>query len=361
MNKVLVSFLLMGFSCSAFAAVQQQNWTDTVKLSGDVRFRHETIAQEFTDIRNRQRVRARVGVFAQPANHFLLGLSLASGNSDPISSSQSLDDAFSTKPIGIDLAYVQWVPSKSFDVVLGKQKNPFFSPSKSELIWDTDLRPETLTVRYINSTPLAKMKWVTSGFMVEERSDAAETWMLGNQATVQFPLGTPKARLTLGGSYYHYTNGQGLSTFVADDESFGNSVFTNQSYANSFHLLEGFSQVDVFVFDLPVAFYLDYVNNQAAEADNQAWLLGFKVGRITKNSDFDFKYSYRVVQKDAVVGAFTDSDFLGGGTDGRGHEFGLGYQVAKGVKANLSYFLNSRDLAQNVRYQRAQVDLSVKF
>jgi len=66
------------------------------------------------------------------------------------------------------------------------------------------------------------------------------------------------------------------------------------------------------------------------------------------------------LQKDAVVGAFSDSDFIGGGTNGRGSRFGGKYQLAKNVQTGLTYFLNDRQDEDN-NYRRLQVDMVLKF
>jgi hypothetical protein len=65
-----------------------------------------------------------------------------------------------------------------------------------------------------------------------------------------------------------------------------------------------------------------------------------------------------------VVGAFSDSDFVNGGTNGKGHRFGLTYQLAKNVQGGISYFMDEKaNSAGKVEddYNRLQVDVMVKF
>jgi len=63
-----------------------------------------------------------------------------------------------------------------------------------------------------------------------------------------------------------------------------------------------------------------------------------------------------------VVGGLCDSDFVGGGTDGKGHVLGFTYQLAKNVQAGLSYFMNEKN-ASSTRddYKLLQADLVFKF
>ena len=63
-----------------------------------------------------------------------------------------------------------------------------------------------------------------------------------------------------------------------------------------------------------------------------------------------------------MLGAFTDSDFRGGGTDAKGHEIGGGYQLDKNTTFSVSYFVNTIGLdAAEEDFNRLQVDLQLKF
>jgi len=62
------------------------------------------------------------------------------------------------------------------------------------------------------------------------------------------------------------------------------------------------------------------------------------VNKAKKPGSWNFRYNYREIEADAVLGTFSDSDFIGGGTDGKGHELNFGYQIGKGSKLAASYF-----------------------
>jgi hypothetical protein len=73
-------------------------------------------------------------------------------------------------------------------------------------------------------------------------------------------------------------------------------------------------------------------------------------------------YDYRVLDTDAVVGQFSDSDFLGGGTGGKGHKFSFTYQLAKNVQIGVNYYLSKFDRpGVDENYNRLQADLILKF
>jgi hypothetical protein len=107
----------------------------------------------------------------------------------------------------------------------------------------------------------------------------------------------------------------------------------------------------------------DFVTNTAADSLNNGWLVGLRVGKAKKPGSWEFRYIYRNVEQDAVVGTFTDSDFRGGGTDAKGHEFGGAVQLAENTAFNLSYFVNEIGLEADdpADFNRMQIDLQLKF
>lgn len=113
-----------------------------------------------------------------------------------------------------------------------------------------------------------------------------------------------------------------------------------------------------------MAVFVDYVKNVAEGeiAGNEGWLVGAKAGKLNNPGSWELRYNYRNIEKDAVLGVFTDSDFIGGGTDGKGSEFGFDIQVAKNFTAGASYFLNKLGTAAGADdYHRLQLDLVFKF
>jgi hypothetical protein len=77
---------------------------------------------------------------------------------------------------------------------------------------------------------------------------------------------------------------------------------------------------------------------------------------------WQFDYNYRKVKLDAVVAQFNDSDFVGGGTGGKGHRFSFAHQFTKNVVGGLTYFLDEYDgRKDDANYDRLQADVVVKF
>jgi len=94
---------------------------------------------------------------------------------------------------------------------------------------------------------------------------------------------------------------------------------------------------------------------------SQAWLLGV----MTRVFDVGVDYNYRDVQRNGVVGPFTDSDFADGYVASRGHKVKLRYDISKNFAFTTTYFMAESDVASrftdNASVNRLQVDLEGKF
>ena len=186
-------------------------WINTIKLSGDLRYRHESIDQDGSEERTRHRVRARVGLKAKPAAGTEVGVRLASGGSDPVSTNQSLDGSFSTKGLQLDRAYIKQNVGADNVLTLGKMGNPFFLPAKSSLMWDSDLNPEGIAWNFGGDGFFAN----AAAFSVEERSSSSDTLMLGGQAGLTGKLDNG-IRYTAGIGFYDYSAVKGRSPLFDD-------------------------------------------------------------------------------------------------------------------------------------------------
>jgi hypothetical protein len=147
-----------------------------------------------------------------------------------------------------------------------------------------------------------------------------------------------------------------------DGSAMGNTVDMNNEYVNDYQIFEGMLEVGHKFNEIPVTVMGDFVSNTGADSLNTGWLFGFHIGEAKKKNSWAARYIYRQVEKDAVVGTFADSDFRGGGTDAKGHEFGGSFMVAKNSSFNVTYFINTIGLEGNgTGFDRLQVDLQLKF
>ncbi len=339
------------------------SWVSKVKISGDMRYRYEHISQAGKKSRNRERVRARLGISGKVSDQADIKVRLASGSADPVSTNQTLDGAFSSKNIWLDRAYFDWHPSENVKVYGGKMSNPFFKPGGSQLLWDGDLNPEGLAIMFEGSGETQPFLNVAH-FWADERKAAADARLLGAQGGLNLKGGNTKA--TIGVGYYAFTNVEGMRPLVDATDSFGNSVVTDPNtgditYATGFREFEAFAEIGTKLGETPFTLYGNYVVNNDAATDDKGWLIGTKLGKARNPGEWEFGYNYRRLEADAVLGAFCDSDFAGGGTDGKGHQFGLGVALTKNTKLGLTYFLNDAGLTDGKSYKRLQLDFKFKF
>ncbi|MBI5117495.1 putative porin [Candidatus Poribacteria bacterium] len=350
-------------------------WTDTIKVSGDFRYRHELIDEEDLDNRNRHRIRARIGVGATLSDEVDLGFQLATSEAsgrnsegDPVSNNQTLTNAFSFKEIWLSQAYADYHPAAvpGFRLIGGKMPYPFITAGKSELIFDGDLAPEGGAVKYAKKFDSIEALANLYGFWVLERSADADSGLLGAQGALKynFTAFEDKAHVLGGVGYFDYGNIEGEKPFFdKDGKSFGNTLVRGV-FPDDFNLFNAFGEVGVTVKKIPVYIFTDFVTNEAVSKENDGWLVGFGVGKTKDPGSWEFRYYYRELEKDAVVGGFADSDFGGGGTNNKGHEVNLGYQLTKNWKLAASYFNNDKKIAggeDETGYHRLQLDAEFKF
>jgi len=355
----ILSFIGLNMATSSYAFAEE-NWSERIKLNGDFRYRYEFIGKEGKDDRHRNRIRLRLGIQAKVNENVDVAAVLATGGEDPVSTNQTIDSQSTTKDIRLDQGYFAWKAVDGLKVKGGKFKNPFYTPIKSELLWDVDLRPEGLALQYSKNN-----LFFNGGFFyVEERSQADDSFLFGSQ--IGYSATFNGTKMTLGTGYFGYTEVKGLSLndfdyLEAEGDSFGNTLDAEGKFVNDYKEWELFGDITFKIKSLPVSLFFDYVFNTDAEENDTGYLVGFKLNKAKKPGSWDFRYNYREIEADAVFGTFSDSDFIAGGTDGKGHELNFGYQIAKGWKLAASYFINEVGLNDGKDYDRVQVDLKFKF
>ena len=341
-------------------------WVENVKFSGDLRYRHETIEAENDNKEDtqRHRIRVRLGLDAKVNDEVDLGFRIATGGKDPVSTNQTLGDSFSTKELSLDLAYFKWHPEtvNGLNVFGGKIPNPFFRAGGNQLIWDDDLTFEGLAATYKYSLGDNDELFVNGGgFVVSNNASAdIDVSLWGLQSGIKHKFDDVTS-ITGGVSYYNFGNIKGQTDLDVPGNKFFGNTSLNGEFANDFDEVELFGELGMQVCGLPAAFFGNYVvNTQADTSEDSGWLLGAKLNKAKKPGSWELGYDYRELRKDAVVGAFNDSDFIGGGTNGKGHKFGAKYQIAKNWQAGTTYFLNKRG-DNNDEYRRLQLDLMFSF
>ncbi|MGJ8663471.1 MAG: putative porin [Marinicella sp.] len=316
----------------------------------------EYIDERNKDVRTRSRIRFRLGATAKVNDDLKVGFRLASGSEDPTSTNQTLDGAFSTKDIRLDLAYFNYQFNDALTVTAGKMKNPFYIPAKTPVLWDGDLNPEGLALSFNDNG----WNGVLVGYDAEERSSDDDTLLFGGQLTKTMDL--DHGTLTAGLGYYDYQDLQGSSPLF-DGKSRGNTLDANGNIANDFNIFEGLVEYKTKVASQPLAVFATYYQNTEANDLDTAYALGFGLGKVSGAGSWSLGYSYMDIEADAVYALFNDSDFGGGETDSKGHVLKAGYGLRKNMSLGMTYISSEQDQSKDNQndYDRLQLDLAIKF
>jgi hypothetical protein len=328
-----------------------------VRFSGDMRYRHESINEAGVDERSRHRIRARFGVAADVGDDVRVGLTLATGGDDPVSANQTLDGGFDRDSIGVDRAFFSWQATPQVSFIGGKMANPFFRPGNHHLIYDGDLNPEGLALRFAGGNWFANY----AGLWVEERAAADDSLLLGGQFGYRRSLDNGM-RLTAGAGYYDYLQTQGQTPFY-DGSSNGNRVDAAGNYLNDFNEAQVFAELSLKPGDRAVTVFADYVTNTEADEGNQGFAVGASLGEVSRPGTWRLAYAYQDLEADAVIATFTDSDWAGGGTDGKGHVVEFNYGLRDRLVFGFRYFLNERGAfgGNEHDYNRLQADINFAY
>jgi hypothetical protein len=369
-SMLFVGLFLLAGTLRA-ASPELPTWLLTTKFNGDFRYRHESIHQEVlldpatADYdRHRHRMRFRVGMTMSPSERISTGFRLVSGSDDVRSSNQDFTDGFSTKDIRLDRAYLNYHPNSDWSFVAGKFALPFVTTS--QLVWDTDISPEGIVM--IHSCELFGLDATLSGggfWLQETRTTSDDQGMLA----VQGVLGNKSDDIDwkVSAAYYEYQNLKDHQPFAVFS---GNTVarrpsniYAVQTYRYDYNLLNISGKAAVPVApNTTFAIFFEVVENTATRVHSHGVLGGASLAGKGGKLPYRMKYSYRDLESDATIAAFTESDFAAGRTDVSGHAIALSVKPLKELKLGATLFVcKTMKSTDELDYTRLMVDAVVKF
>lgn len=391
-------------------------WVREIKVDGDLRTRYQydnpdasnapalsvsetnrtralSLLNTTTD-RHRLRVRARLGAGADLDDHWSAGIRFTTGSaSDPLSSNQTLGTYGNRFVALFDRAYLRWRFDDQLSAVAGRFGNPWFG---SELVWANDLGFDGAAVQWARPLTADLRAFATvAALPVQEVEVAArDKWLFGLQLGAEWP-GTRErmgAKIALG--YYHYehivgtANDPGSSLRDPTAPAFaqkGNTYFNISSdpnrpllaLASDYRLVNLTTSADfplltgkrlVVTGDLVKNIGFDRAAVSARVGTDVApqtkgWLLRAAFGSpgVSRFGDWQVFTSFRRIERDAVLDAFTDSDFRLGGTDAKGLSVGGSYGLGRNTALSLRYFSGDSISGPPLSIDVLQADVSVRF
>jgi hypothetical protein len=359
--------------------------------------------QNVSEDRQRFRGRARLAVDSDISDSVTAGIRLATGNtSDLVSESQTLDG---TAPytFGVDELYIRLDERDSarfpwLTVVGGRFLNPYGTPT--DLIFHKDLTFDGVAVtgRYGIGDGTADQSHLFFTLGANPLQEVAlsphDKWLLGAQMGGVWHWDEGQ-RLRVAAGFYDYLNVTGrlnppdstinnytAPLFLRQGNTYFDIANSSDPTVNLFALASKFRLANVNVsYEFPVGRYTlgltaDAVRNVGYNANYTSANYGQYVAARTKGYQGEISFGhpavlragdwrgvvgYRYLQRDAVIDAFTDSDFHYGGTDATGYYLMGDVGVANRVWVRLRYLSSNAIDGPTLGIDTLQIDLNTRF
>jgi hypothetical protein len=319
-------------------------------IGGDIRIRYEPFFQEGAPDRHRERIRARFGVTGKITDELSGGLALATGSlDDPVSTNQTLTGYFNRKNFGIDKAYLTYKPkyAKFLKLDAGKMAYPWY---RTPLTFDNDLNPEGFaqTLSFDVKSPV--LKNITAvGFQLpfNELSGGSDSFIFGGQLQWQLQLSS-KVRLGMYGAGLNVKNADPIAVAISSGELRPSLPNTNTyrvvngkvvGYAYKFAYLDAIAKLDIATSNrFPTTFQFDFINNTRGPRERTGYQADILFGRQREVRDLQFGYSFIRIEKDAIIGAFSESD-VRASTNVRNHKIEFSYMPFNNATARFTWWI----------------------
>ena len=392
-------------------------WTTRLKIGGDFRLRYQsdffdgngggfdtgngifvrpdkpTELYNSTIDRQQLRIKARLAFTAKVSDEVEAGLGLATGNTtNPVSTNATLGDSLNKKNFLLDLGYLKWTPAKSLTFWGGRFANPWFG---SDLVWDPDVNFDGVAFSYRPQLTSTLGMFLTGGaFPIQEvEISSHDKWLYAGQLGVRY-RNDDKLTGTLAVAFYNFENTVGVandpSAPGANDFSApqfqqkGNTLFDidpttaiKTAYAVEYRELNIGGSLDLGFWDpLRVVLMADYVRNigydsawvngltgHEVKKETEGYQVGISVGhRETRAAGLWRGFaSYKRLEADAVMDAFTESDFHLGGTNAKGWILGGDLGVGRNVWLSTRWLTSNEISGPPLAIDVLQVNVNAKF
>ena len=332
---------------------------DKFDFYGDVRVRHQEIHRDDKDNSYQQRYRIRLGISYDITDDLIFEAQTSSGKGNPTSGNVKFSDGLDIDKFKVDILDIEYKFNKSW-IRAGKSKHYFYRPMKTQLIWDNDIRPEGVSYGYKDGNRATVGIWKVHRLELLDDPNSDDIYMFSGQYIHQ--IKDNDVTYNLGGGLHHYEGVKGNTAPYAKGP-LGNS-YSHGIYENDYTILELTAEVKLKeVLEKPLKMATIIAYNAAVSNDNFGVDFSMQWGSAKKNNlDWQLGYTYRMVQKDAVFGAHNDSDFIAGGTDGRGHIFTGKMKLNPNLYTAFHYQWSEKHISTTpTHYDRLMVDMILKF
>jgi len=364
---------------------------------------------------DRQRIRARLSVLANVADNLQALVGVATGGSSgPTSTNVTLGQGadktgsyFNRYSVSLDRAFMSYRTDFGVSVLAGRFNNPFM---KTDLVWAEDLNMDGVAASMSSSISPTLSNFSTVGWFPLSTNRPNTSYgksLFAAQTGVDWKFGVRDDRLKLAGAIYYYEGIEarketdaGAWDYLSGNEygsnyrQRGNTLVllnrtstqeTNEAgksfpytwgLASRFQELDLNAQLDLSKFDpLHLRLNANFVKNLGfnrseiynrtgylpTDGKDYGFMLRAQLGAtsLKQLGDWNVSAAYRYLGSDAVLDAFTDSDYGLGGTNTKGFILGGGYGLAKNTALRVK--LMSATLIDSLVPSSASGSTSTKF
>jgi len=359
------------------AKVNMPDWVKNIKIKGDLRLRYQNKHDKATGDASKDtsigRVRLRLGVEGKVNDKLMAGVGIASGSGDPRSTNITFGGYNSKKTVVLDYAYAKYTPLKWLGFVGGKMYGSDALWEPTDLIWDTDITPEGAMVQLNTDFGERTKLFLNTGALIIDAdsssdNDAPMAYMVQPGLNYKF-----NNDISLKGAFsmqlFDNIKGHVSSSYSGASNS-GNTTAGTSSYIYDYSMMNPALELSIKnplgAFGLNVGTLKligEYVNNVAVSQKNTGFSAGFKLGKdkLEKFGDWQFKYIYAMLGKDAVLDVLPDSDRYSGKTAMRSHEAELSFGLGKNTYLGFDVYRSERIGMAKAPETLAQVDWNMKF
>ncbi len=346
-------------------------WVQNTKLKGDMRVRYQFERRENdTESRSRGRLRYRLGIENKVNDQWKVGAGLSSSEigstvDDARSTNTTFTDGFRRADIRLDSAFAEYQPAPWGKAIAGRFVKTDYLWTPTDMLWDTDINPTGASVHVEKKFSDNLTTYLNNGvWVIDEngKSDRTDPFLYYAQGGIKNTMGMFDAQITA--TYYGFNGVKGstldgtassntLSGGVLDYDydTFGPSAEIGLKHPLGLDAVER------------GALFGDFIHNFDPESDENGWAAGVKFGdsKVVGKNQWQVKYQFTTLGKDAFPDTYPDSDRLGGTTDVKGHEWILEYGLSKNVSLALDYYQDDRITAVHNGQKLLQADVNLKF
>ena len=355
-------------------------WIQNIKLKGDLRLRYQykhddsNSAADPRKDTNIARVRARLGIESQINNKLMAGIGIATGDGDARSTNVSFGSDNQKKEIRLDYAYAKYSALPWLTVVGGKMLpgDVFWEPT--DLIWDTDITPEGAAFGFKKTFGKVKT-FMNLGVLIMDtesttNGDPMMAYVVQPGATYEVnDTISLKSALAL----YSFANVKDKETSTSSPMKSGRSnTLVGTKWKYNYNMLTPSVEVSIkeplkmIGLNLEsLKLFGEYVNNLDVSKGASGFSAGFQLGnaKVEKWGDWQFRYVYAMLGKDAVLDILPDSDRYSGKANIRSHEAAITYGLGKNTSLGFDIYRSWRIANRNQTQPETlvQCDWNMKF